>query len=121
MKVKLALPTSDRVTVDGHFGHTREFVLVDIEDRSIVGKSFVTPPKHEPGVLPAFLADQGANVIVTGGMGAMAVNLFNQYNVTVYLGAMGSIDEVVSLYLDGKLVSRGSVCEHDHEHHGGHH
>lgn len=118
MKV-IAFPTSDRTTVDGHFGHTKEFAIVSVSGNEVVGTLFVTPPPHEPGVLPRFLGQQGIDVIVTGGMGKMAVDLFNQQGIDVILGATGSIDENLIEYLGGSLASSGSVCSHDHgEHHG---
>lgn len=119
MKI-IALPTSDRVTVDGHFGHTKEFVLFTVRNNEIVNKTYVVPPKHEPGVLPKFLADNGANVIITGGMGAMAVNLFKQNNIDVVLGASGTIELNINEYVGGFLTSKGSACDHEHGDHGGH-
>jgi len=118
----IAMPTSDRVTVDGHFGHTKEFIFYSVRNNVVVNKTFLVPPKHEPGVLPKFLAENGANVIITGGMGRMAVDLFRENNVDVILGAQGSLELNINEYLGGFLTSQGSVCDHTHgEHHGGKH
>lgn len=115
----IAFPTSDRMTVDGHFGHTKEFALYEVKGKQIVSKNFVTPPKHEPGVLPRFLGEQGVNVIITGGMGKMAVNLFNNQNIDVILGANGNLAHNLEEYIGGSLASTGSSCDHNHgEEHG---
>ncbi len=114
----LAFPTSDRTTVDGHFGHTREFAIITVTGEEVTSTSYVTPPPHEPGVLPRFLGQQGIDVIVTGGMGKMAVDLFNQQGIDVILGAAGRIDDNLEEYVGGSLTSTGSVCSHDH---GDHH
>lgn len=115
----IAFPTSDRVTVDGHFGHTKEFALYIIEDNVVSEINFVTPPPHEPGVLPKFLASNDVDVIVTGGMGRMAINLFKQNNIEVILGAAGTMNQNLKEYLGGSLESTGSACSHEHgEHHG---
>lgn len=115
----IAFPTSDRTTVDGHFGHTKEFALYTIEGTEVKDVKFITPPPHEPGVLPRFLGEQGIDVIITGGMGRMAVNLFNQQDIDVILGANGTINQNLSEYIGGSLESTGSSCNHDHgEHHG---
>jgi len=116
--LQIAIPTSDRLTVDGHFGHAKEFMFITVNQQHIIDTTFVTPPKHEPGVLPKFLAEKGAHVIITGGMGAMAVNLFNNNDIDVVLGATGSLSGVIKAYLDGSLQSQGTVCSHDH---GDHH
>ncbi|AIO19174.1 hypothetical protein KQ51_01297 [Candidatus Izimaplasma bacterium HR1] len=110
----IAFPTSDRITVDGHFGHTKEFALYTVEGNNVKTVNFVTPPPHEPGVLPRFLGEQGIDIIVTGGMGQMAVNLFNQQNIDVILGAKGSIELNLNEYLGGALQSTGSSCDHNH-------
>jgi len=116
----IAFPTSDRLTVDGHFGHTKEFALYEVEGQNINSVVYVTPPPHEPGVLPRFLGENGIDVIVTGGMGQMAVNLFNQQNIDVILGAKGNIDLNLKEFVGGFLTSTGSSCDHDHGDHDGH-
>lgn len=113
--LKIAIPTTDQITIDEHFGHCRHFLVFNIEDNKVISKNFLTPPEHTPGSFPKFLAEQGANIIITGGMGQMAVNLFQQNNIEVILGARGSIDENLNEYLDGILKSTGSSCGHHHD------
>ncbi len=119
-KLKIAIPSNDGVMVETHFGHCRQFVIIDVENGIEVSRNSLNPPPHAPGVFPAFLAQQGANVIITGGMGARAVDLFKQNNIDVILGAAGSIDENLRVFLEGNLSSTGSVCTHDHDHHHDH-
>ncbi len=114
---KIAFPTSDKVTVDEHFGHCKEFVIYTIEENEVKEVNYVQPPEHTPGSFPKYLGTQGVDVIITGGMGAMAVNLFKQQNIDVVLGAKGRIDVNLSEYLGGFLTSKGSVCDHDSETH----
>lgn len=72
-------------------------------------------PGHRPGFLPNFLADNGAEVVIAGGMGGGAVDIFEERGVKVILGVQGDAQEAVEAYLRGELVSSGSVC-HEHEH-----
>ena len=113
---RISFPTSDKVTVDEHFGHCKEFVIYTIEENEVKEVSYVIPPEHTPGSFPKYLGEQGVDVIITGGMGAMAVNLFKQQNIDVVLGAKGRIDVNLSEYLGGFLTSKGSMCEHDSTH-----
>ena len=76
----------------------------------------VANPGHRPGFLPNFLADRGVNVIISGGMGGGAVEIFNERNVEVVVGAKGDAKAAVEAYLQGSLKSTGSVC-HEHQHH----
>ncbi|MDC7224264.1 MAG: NifB/NifX family molybdenum-iron cluster-binding protein [Spirochaetales bacterium] len=114
--MRIGVPTNDRINVESHFGHCKEFALIDCENGEVKETAFVTSPPHKPGVMPQFLADNRANVILTGGMGQMAVNLFKENDIDVILGATGSIEENVQVYLSGNLESTGSVCEHNHDH-----
>lgn len=111
---KIAFPTNDRTTVEEHFGHCREFVIFNVANGEIVNSEFVVPPPHAPGVIPNFLGQFGIHTIITGGMGAMAINIFKQNNIEVILGARGSIDENLKVYLGGNLESTGSACSHHH-------
>lgn len=114
---RIAFPTGDRVTIDGHFGHTKEFAVYVVKDMELSEVIYLTPPPHTPGALPAFLGEQEVDVIITGGMGTMAVNLLKKHKVDVILGASGRIDVNLNEYLAGFLTSQGSVCAHDHKDH----
>ncbi len=102
-------------TVAGHFGHCENFILFDAENGAITAENSIPNPGHKPGFLPNFLADKGAEVIIAGGMGGGAVDIFNERNVEVIVGASGDARTNVEAYLRGELKSTGSVC-HSHEH-----
>lgn len=108
--------------VAGHFGHCEQFVFFEIADGKIASVEAVPNPGHRPGFLPNFLADNGAEVIISGGMGGGAVDIFNQRGVEVIVGVQGDAQTAVETYLKGELVSTGSVChEHAHAHQCGNH
>ena len=112
--MRVAFPTNDRVKVEEHFGHAKEFAFANVKDGKVISTEYQTPPAHSPGVIPAFVGEQGATVIITGGMGGMAVNLFKEQNIDVILGATGSIEDTLKTYIEGELASTGSVCDHSH-------
>lgn len=101
--------------VAGHFGHCENFIFFDTENGKIVSEESVANPGHKPGFLPNFLADRGAKVIISGGMGGGAVDIFNERDVEVIVGASGDARAAVEAYLKGELISTGAVC-HAHEH-----
>ena len=104
-------------TVAGHFGHCENFIFFDAEEGKIVAENSVPNPGHRPGFLPNFLADNGAQVILAGGMGGGAVDIFNERGVEVVVGVTGDARTAVEAWLRGELVSTGEVCHHhDHEH-----
>jgi predicted Fe-Mo cluster-binding NifX family protein len=114
--MRIAFPTNDRMTVEEHFGHAKEFAFANVKDGKVISTEYLTPPPHEPGVIPAFVGEKKATAIITGGMGGMAIDLFKQQGIDVILGAKGSINETLETYIQGELASTGSACTHDHNH-----
>ena len=112
--IKIAV-ASEQNLVTGHFGHCQNFNIFDTEDGKIVKKESIANPGHKPGFLPNFLNDLGVNVIISGGMGGGAVDIFNSHKIEVILGATGDAEEAVNAYLKGELKSTGSIC-HEHQH-----
>jgi ATP-binding protein involved in chromosome partitioning len=111
--MKIAIPLADgRLCM--HFGHCQQFALIETaEDNSIVSKTLLTPPPHEPGVLPAWLHEQGAAVIIAGGMGSRAQQLFAQNQITVVVGAPAEQPEqLVASYLNDTLQTGVNTCDH---------
>lgn len=111
MKIAVA---SENKMVSEHFGHCESFSIFETEGKNIVSETTILNPGHKPGFLPNFLADKGVKVIIAGGMGGGAVEIFNERDIEVIIGAQGDIREVVANYLKGELKSTGSIC-HSHE------
>ncbi|MBN2343737.1 MAG: NifB/NifX family molybdenum-iron cluster-binding protein [Deltaproteobacteria bacterium] len=102
--------------VSQHFGRCPSFVLINTKDGVIDTHTTVENPhfhNHQPGMVPEFIRSQNANVILAGGMGPKAVNMFSQMGIEVATGAIGRLQAVVEAYLEGKI--KGIVpCSHDH-------
>jgi predicted Fe-Mo cluster-binding NifX family protein len=110
--MKIAIPIAGGKLAT-HFGHCQEFALIETEDKQIRNKAMHVPPPHEPGVLPAWLHQLGAEVIIAGGMGSRALSLFNQNGIQVVTGAPGlDPEELVRRYLDNTLTSGDNLCDH---------
>jgi len=98
-----------------HFGHCEQFALVDVDEqeKKVTGTTLLVPPPHEPGVLPRWLHEQGANLIIAGGMGNRAQQLFAQNDITVIVGAPADTpEEIANAYLNGTLQAGDNVCDH---------
>jgi ATP-binding protein involved in chromosome partitioning len=111
-KIIFAVPLAEG-RLCAHFGHCEQFALIETENGQIQGKSVHTPPPHEPGVLPKWLHEMGANVIIAGGMGSRAQGLFNENGIKVVTGAQaGTPESLVHQYLTESLVTGANVCDH---------
>lgn len=112
--MRYAIPVRDD-RLDPHFGHCESFALIDVDpqERKILRKEVVPSPGHQPGFLPGWLAEQGANAVIAGGMGARAQQLFEQNRIEVIVGAP-SVDpeRVVMDHLMGVLVTGDNACDH---------
>lgn len=110
--MKFAIPILNG-EITAHFGHCEKFSIIQTKDNQIISEEMVTPPIHQPGVYPRFLADQGVQVIIAGGMGQKAQDLFSQNNIMVYMGvASGTSKELVESYLSNQLKTGQNLCDH---------
>lgn len=103
--------------VSGHFGHCEGFEILEVADNKVSTREFLPNPGHKPGFLPKYLAEKNINLIISGGMGATAQELFKRNNIEVIVGANGQLDDVINSYINGSLKSTNSVCK-DHMHQG---
>ena len=112
--MKVAIPVANGQLCT-HFGHCEQFALVeaDTDSKTIISTTMVTPPAHAPGVLPVWLNEQGATVVLAGGMGTRAQQIFEQNGIRVIIGAAtGKPEELVQAMLNDTLVSGDNVCDH---------
>jgi ATP-binding protein involved in chromosome partitioning len=112
--MKIAIPIADG-KLCAHFGHCAHFAIVDVDDatKAIGATQLLEPPAHEPGVLPRWVHDQGATLVLAGGMGSRAQALFQQNGVDVLVGCPCDPPEaLVAAYLSGSLVSGANACDH---------
>lgn len=98
-----------------HFGHCEAFALLDVEPvgKTILKREDVQAPRHEPGLLPPWLAERGATMIIAGGMGQRAQDLFVRHGIRVLVGAPAEVPEsLVGGYLAGTLQTGDNSCDH---------
>jgi predicted Fe-Mo cluster-binding NifX family protein len=113
--MRYAVPVSDGI-ISPHFGHCEYFAFYDVDEKSreITGKENIPSPEHQPGLLPAWLAENGVNIVIAGGMGPRAVDIFNQNRIDVVIGAAESDPEqAVISHLKGALATGDNICDHE--------
>jgi ATP-binding protein involved in chromosome partitioning len=112
--MRIAVPIADG-NVSQHFGHCEAFDLfdVDIEQQTITATHHVPAPPHAPGLLPGWLARNGADLVLAGGMGSRAQALFEEQGIRVVTGAPPEVPtRVVQQYLTGTLKTGTNICGH---------
>ncbi len=111
---KIAVPVVQG-HLSAHFGHCEEFALFDVdrEGKKIIKESRSAAPPHEPGLLPVWLKERGAHMIIAGGMGSRAQELFTGEGIEVVIGAASeNPKDIVIEYLKGTLQSGENICDH---------
>lgn len=114
--MKFAIPTAQGKLCQ-HFGHCEKFVFIEVDkdSKTIVSNEAIVGPDHVPGILPPWVAAQGANVILAGGMGGRAQELFAQQGIRVISGCPSEDPEKIVLdYLNGTLETGVNGCDHSH-------
>ena len=112
--MKYAVPATDG-KLSAHFGHCQQFAIFDVDNakKTIQKKELLDSPGHQPGMLPVWLANKGVSVVIAGGMGSRAVDIFRENNIQVIIGAMQTDPEkAVQDYLTGQLATGSNVCDH---------
>jgi len=93
--------------VSQHFGRCRYYIFVDLDGEEVKEVRAVHNPFYyehgQPGQVPEFIYDQGVDVIIAGGMGPRAVELFGKLGVRAATGASGSVRDALDAYLRGEL------------------
>ena len=112
--MRYAVPVTDG-EMAAHFGHCSDFALFDVEETTgmVVKKEVKPSPGHEPGLLPAWLAEEGVSVVIASGMGTRAQGLFRESRIQVVIGTLQHDPEkAVMDYVTGTLATGDNLCDH---------
>ncbi|MCD6451106.1 MAG: NifB/NifX family molybdenum-iron cluster-binding protein [Acidobacteria bacterium] len=107
-KIAVAISSDEGLEspVSLHFGRCPYYLLAEVEGEDIAKSSIIRNPfyhAHAPGVVPQFIKEQGAEVIIAGGMGGRAIDIFLSLGIEPVTGASGRAVDAISLYLKGGL------------------
>jgi predicted Fe-Mo cluster-binding NifX family protein len=108
--MRIAIAT-DGEFVAAHFGRCPTYTLVDIDGKNITASEIIDNPGHQPGFIPRFLHDRDVRCIITGGMGARAVELFRELDMEAIAGINGKVTEATEMFIKGTLAGGESLCK----------
>src|SRR4030042_5066848 len=126
--MKIAAISEDVTTVSQHFGRAPLYVVVTVEDGKVVSKETRAKAGHHtfaagqhpdtaPGEPHGYAAGapsrhaamaqsiDDCQVLIAGGMGWGAYESLKSHGIETVVTDVESIEEVVKLYLDGKLTN----------------
>ncbi|MBN1688572.1 MAG: NifB/NifX family molybdenum-iron cluster-binding protein [Candidatus Omnitrophica bacterium] len=108
--MKIAIAT-DGEEVSMHFGRCPSFTLIEVENGKVLKKEVVDNPGHHPGFLPRFMHEQGVRIVIAGGAGRRAQDLFSEVGIELVLGASGPVEDVIRSFVAGELKNGESSCQ----------
>lgn len=116
--MKIAV-TYDEGFVFQHFGKTENFKIFDVEDGAIVSSEVVSANGTGHSALAGFLAENGVDVVICGGIGGGAQAALAEAGIQVCAGVEGDVNEAAESYVKGTLEATSEgTC--DHHENGGH-
>ncbi|MBU0762016.1 MAG: NifB/NifX family molybdenum-iron cluster-binding protein [Candidatus Altiarchaeota archaeon] len=119
--MKICIPAEGKNGLDEkvslHFGRAPAYALVDSETMEcefIVNKSEHFGGTGKP---PEIIAESGAEVVLTSGMGPRAMQMLTEKGVEIYCGISGTVRDSVEAFKKGYLTLASSdlACK-DHRH-----
>jgi predicted Fe-Mo cluster-binding NifX family protein len=96
-----------------HFGHCKQFAIVEVNNNTIVSTNNISPPPHEDCSYPGWLAELGVTDVIASGIGQRAIALFEILNINITIGAqLKKPTELVFDWLTDSLITENNTCEH---------
>lgn len=126
LKMRIAIPYEDGVVCQ-HFGKAPQFKIFDVQPQGVVESVVIDSEASGHEALAEFLAAQGVQAVICGGIGQGALVSLAQSGIDVLPGVTGNPDEVIEALIAGTLQPEGTGgcgcgCGgggHGHEEHEG--
>ena len=119
--MKIAVTYDENEMIFQHFGHTERFKIYTAEDGKVVSSEVVDTAGAGHEALATFLAKQGVDTLICGGIGPGAVNALGMCGIRVFGGITGLADFAVEALLGGTLANNPNPNSDHHDgEHGGH-
>lgn len=112
MNTIIAIPLENGILCP-HFGHCEQFAIIEVTEGKITKEEIVTPPEHQPGLYPKWIAQFKVTDVIAGGMGQRAIDLFHDQHINVFVGApMQKASALVTDFISGTLKLESNYCDH---------
>ena len=116
--MKIAIPTLEG-KLCAHFGHCETFSFAEVnpETKEILSITTGAPEEGVSCQSAGWIAEQGANLVLAGGMGGRPMMMFEQLGIPVISGCPElPIKDVVTYYLNNTLEIGQNSCGHGEGH-----
>ena len=105
--MRIAIPYEDGVVCQ-HFGKAPQFKIFDVQPQGVVESVVIDSEASGHEALAEFLAAQGVQAVICGGIGQGALVSLAQGGIDVLPGVTGNPDEVIEALIAGTLQPDGT-------------
>jgi len=118
--MRIALPTNgDRgmdEEISPHFGRAVTYTIYDTETKEVEVVDNTSSHMGGTGVPPDLLHEKGVEILICGGIGRKAIDLFGSRGIKVYCGAIDTVKDTIELFEAGILeeASMNNACSGHH-------
>ena len=105
--MKICIPTMGENGLNNlvgeHFGRVPTYTIVDLDTDNV---TVIPNTSHHMGGQvdpPEIMAREGVNVMICQGLGRRAITMFEEFGIEVYIGASGTVRDVVTAFKQGRL------------------
>jgi predicted Fe-Mo cluster-binding NifX family protein len=118
--MNICIPTLDNngleSAVSSHFGQALFFIIIDDGTNDIKTIKNTAKGGHQgtAGLTPGqLIMEQEVNVVLCGGLGVRAVQMFEQAGIHVFNQASGTVADAMKAYKEGKLpeATDATACQ----------
>ncbi|MFC1787557.1 NifB/NifX family molybdenum-iron cluster-binding protein [Halobacteriota archaeon] len=119
--MKVCLPTMNQGgmndMVSPHFGRAPTFTIVDTETKEV--DVLPNTSEHMGGIklAPEIVSEAGVQIMICSGLGAKAIQMFEQFGIEVFVGAAGTVKDMIGAWKAGLLqeaTDENACREHGH-------
>lgn len=109
MKIAVSCSGTDKDSlVDSRFGRAKSFMIIDTENDTweYIENSQNLNAAQGAGIQSAQnVVDKGADAVITGHCGPKAFKVLNAAEISIYLGAEGTVSDAVEKLKKGELTA----------------
>ncbi len=91
-----------------HFGRCLYYIFVELDEnkriKRIEAKRNPFFQGHAPGLIPQFIAEQGADTVVAGGMGWRAIEWFRKLGIKPITTEVRKVKDILNDLISGKTL-----------------
>jgi len=119
---KLVIPSdgkSLKSNVATLLDEARYFMMFGLGTYDVVPNPYYRDKRATGAEIAQFIVSEGGAVVICNNVSASALKSLQSLKVKVYDGIVGTVQQAIDIYADGRLGSSATILDEEEEEHGG--